>query len=52
MKSFIFSGPGPEVIKYYSCSTQLSMNFQLPFKTKMLKISDVFILLINVKMHL
>ena len=26
-KSFITSGPGPEVIKLFSCSTQMSMNF-------------------------
>ena len=29
--------PGPEVIKLFSCSTQLSMKFQLLIKTKMLK---------------
>ena len=48
--------PGPEVIKHFSCSTQLRMKFQLLIKTKMLtflafKLSDiVFIMLINVKM--
>ena len=49
---------GPEVIKLFSCSTQLSIKFQLLIKTKMLNryfllLSshiDVFILLINVKM--
>ena len=51
----------PEVIKRFSCSTQLSMQFQLLIKGKImknkdfflavkLKLSDaVFILLINVK---
>ena len=55
--------PGPEVIKLFSCSTQLSMKFQLHIKSLfilkcwkdqiflVLKLSDaVFILLINVKM--
>ena len=28
------SRPGPEVIKLFSCSTQLSMKFQLLIKTK------------------
>ena len=52
--------PGLEVIKRFSCSTQLIMRFQLLIKTKMLKnkgflfafkLSDVvFIMLINVKM--
>ena len=49
----------PEVIKLLSCSTQLSIKFQLLIKTKMLKNTDflafilsedVFILFINVKM--
>ena len=49
---------GPKLIKS-SCSTQLSMNFQLPIKLKnrqikkflALSLSDVvFIMLINVKM--
>ena len=48
---------GPEVIKLFSCSTQLSTKFQLLIKTKMLKNKDVlafkpsdvlFIKLINV----
>ena len=50
--------PGLEVIKLFSCSTELGMEFQLLTKTKMLKyksffafkLSDVFIMLINVKM--
>ena len=50
---------GPEVIKLFSCSTQLSRKFQLLIKTKIqaknnclaLSLSDVvFIMLINVKM--
>ena len=50
---------GPEVIKLLSCSSQLSMKFQMLIKTNMLKnkyflafkLSDVvFIMLINVKM--
>ena len=49
---------GPKVIKLFSCSTQLSMNFQLLIKTKILtnkevslSLSDVvFIMLINVEM--
>ena len=51
--------PGPEVVKLFSCSTQLSMTSQLLVKTKLLKskgflafkLTDVeFIMLINVKM--
>ena len=50
--------PGPEVIKLFSCSTQLSTKFQLFIKTKIqmkkllaLSLSDVvFIMLVNVKM--
>ena len=48
--------PGPEVIKLFSCSTQLSTKLQLLKYRKMkkflaLSISDVvFIMLINVKM--
>ena len=57
-KTCIFSGPGPEVIKLFSCSTQLSTKFQLLIKTKIpiyvevscFSLSDVvFIMLINVK---
>ena len=48
--------PGPEVLKLFSCSTQLCKKFQLLIKTKMkkflaLSLSDVvFIMLINVQM--
>ena len=31
-------GPGPEAIKLFSCSTQLSMKFQLLINAKILKI--------------
>ena len=43
--------PGPEVVKLFSYSTQLSIKFQLLIKTKMLLNSQmfVFILPINVK---
>ena len=34
--------PAPEVIKFISCSTQLSMKFQLLIKANMLKIKDLF----------
>ena len=57
MKSFLISGPGPEITNLVSCSTKLSMKFQLLIENKMknnifscLKHSGVvFILLINVK---
>ena len=51
--------PGSEVIKLFSCSTQLSTKFQLLIKLKcrqmkkFLAVSlsdDVFIILINIKM--
>ena len=51
--------PGPEVIKPFSCSAQMSMKFQLLLKIKTLNNKDficfklsyaVFILVINVKM--
>ena len=54
--------PGPQVIKLFSCSTQLSMEFRLLVKSKIIKCwkikiflafklsDDVFIMLINVKM--
>ena len=59
--SLILLGPGPEVIKLFSSSTQLSMIFQLLVKSKipinkedsclLASLSDVvFIMLINVKM--
>ena len=37
-KSFITSRPGPEVIKRFSCSTQLGMIFFLLIKAKMPKV--------------
>ena len=47
---------GPEIIKLFSCSTQLSMKFQMLIKTIILtkkflalSLSDVFIMQINVK---
>ena len=53
-------GTGPEVIKLFSCSTQLSMKYQLLIKTKIPPNKEVscfkslrccvFIMLINVKM--
>ena len=60
LRSVIVVLSGPEVIKLFSCSTQLSMNFPQFIKTETLnnidislalKLSDVvFILLIIVKM--
>ena len=50
--------PGPKIIKYFSCSTPLSMKFKLLINTEISKIngnislnhqSQSFILLINVK---
>ena len=49
---------GPEVIKLFSCSTQLSTKFQLLIKTKIptndeffaLSLSDVVFIMLNVKM--
>ena len=35
--------PGPEVIKKFSCSTQLSMKFSLLINTKMPTIVGIFI---------
>ena len=55
----MFFSSSHEVIRLFSCSTQLSMKFQLLIKTKIKKSKifsglvhsvDVFILLINVKM--
>ena len=55
----IYFTPRPEVINFFSCSTQLSIKFQLIIKTKIptnIKVScvkslrRVFIMLINVKM--
>ena len=51
--------PGPEIIKLFSCSIQLSMKFQLVIKITLLRINDflafklldvVFIMLKHVKM--
>ena len=39
-RSEIKSRPGPSIIKPFSYSTQLSMEFQLLMKTKMLKNKD------------
>ena len=50
---YVINGFGPEVIKLFSCSTQLRVKFQLLIKYRQLKklLSDVvFIMLINVKM--
>ena len=58
-QSEINDQPGTEVMKLFSCSTQLSTNFQVLIKIKYrqmkkflpLNLSDVvFIMLINVKM--
>ena len=55
----IFNTPGLDVIKLFSCSTQLSMKFILLIKTTILKSNEfqclkqsdvVFFMLINVKM--
>ena len=37
IKSNLTNKLGPTVIQLYSCSTQLSMEFQLPIKAKMMK---------------
>ena len=53
---YAHASPGTEVIKKFSCSTQLSMTFQMLIKSKMLKIKtflafklsdSVFIMLID-----
>ena len=58
-KVLITKGPGTEVIKLFSCSTQLSTIFQMLIKTKIPTNNEVsffkslrclFIMLINVKM--
>ena len=56
------STPGSGAIKLFSCSTQLSMKFQVLMKPKMLKSTDfscfqtlrycIYIMLINVKMSI
>ena len=40
----LYNIPGPAVIKLFSCSTQLSTNFQLLVKTKILTIEEVILL--------
>ena len=59
LHSLLSTCTGPEVIKLFQCSTQLSTEFQLHIKLKYpqiknflaLSLSDVvFIMLINVKM--
>ena len=42
-------GPGPEVIKLFSCSTQLSMKFVLLINLKLLAIEKSFLL--NIAEH-
>ena len=55
----VIQGPGPEVIKLFSCSTQLSTKFQLLIETRKpsnkevsscMSLRYLFIMLINVKM--
>ena len=41
-KSFITSRPGPEVIKLFSSSAQLSMKFQLLLNAERVKINGKF----------
>ena len=41
-QSFEPLGPGPEVIKLFSCSTQLSMKFQLLINVEIINISGKF----------
>ena len=52
MKSFLTSGPGLLVIKPFSCSPQLSIKSEMLIMKIFLtlKLSVVFILLVNVKM--
>ena len=62
MRKLVTNKAGPEVLKLFSCSTQLSTKVQLLIKTKIptnkevlaltcLSVSDVvFIMLINIKM--
>ena len=38
--------PGPEVIKLFSCSSQLSMNFSLLINLKLLIIANYFLLIV------
>ena len=43
IQSHILPKPGPEVIKLFSCSTQLSMKFSLLINMKMPTIFGIFI---------
>ena len=47
--SISFPRPGPEDIKLFSCSTQLSMKFALPINLKLLTIANSFLL--NIAEH-
>ena len=40
----LYNSPGTAVIKLFSCSTQLSTNFQLLVKTKILTTEEVILL--------
>ena len=42
MKSFKTLGPGAEVIKLFSCSTQLSMKFKMLINIEIAKIYGIF----------
>ena len=42
----VFQPPGPEVIKLFYCSTQLSMKFVLLINLKLLTIANSFLLYI------
>ena len=41
LKHKLTTDPGPEVIKLFSCSTQLSTKFQLLIKTKILTNKEI-----------
>ena len=49
LKSEALGHPGPEVIKLFSCSTQLSMKFLLLINLKLLTIANSFLL--NIAEH-
>ena len=40
--SYLRSGPGAEVIKVFSCSTQLSMKFKMLINIEIAKIDGIF----------
>ena len=46
----VHSSSGPEVLKLFSCSIQLSIKFVLQIKLKLLPIANSFSLLININM--